>query len=169
LPSGGYSLFAVAYLGDEQQQLLNANSSASPFNPTRQPFQTVQARFKVIQSEWNLVTSGKKIWISDADIAPFQAQAQRVNESINSLVERPSPVRIQKVRQDLAQLRASMVSWLRLEKLERPYRVQTWDNRLGALDAMLRYGELALPRLAATETGKLQANQSSSPTSVPGN
>ena len=169
LPSGGYSLFAVAYLGDEQQQLLNANSSASPFNPTRQPFQTVQARFKVIQSEWNLVTSSKKIWISDADIAPFQAQAQRVNESINSLVERPSPVRIQKVRQDLAQLRASMVSWLRLEKLERPYRVQTWDNRLGALDAMLRYGELALPRLAATETAKLQANQSSSPTSVPGN
>jgi hypothetical protein len=26
--------------------------------------------------------------------------------------------------------------------------VQTWDNRLAALDAMLRYGELALPRPA---------------------
>jgi uncharacterized lipoprotein YddW (UPF0748 family) len=158
LPSGGYSLFAVAHLNDEQQQLLTANSSASPFNPTRQPFQTVQERFKIMQKEWSLLSSGKKIWMTDADIPPFQAQALRVNESINSLVERPSPVRIQKVRQDLAQLRAGMVSWLRLEKLERPYRVQTWDNRLAALDAMLRYGELALPRLA-TGTEKLQASE----------
>jgi uncharacterized lipoprotein YddW (UPF0748 family) len=158
LPSGGYSLFAVAHLSDEQQQLLNANSSVSPFNPTRQPFQTVQERFKIMQKEWSLLASGKKIWMTDADIPPFQAQVLRMNESINSLVERPSPVRIEKVRQDLSQLRAGMVSWLRLEKLERPYRVQTWDNRLAALDAMLRYGELALPRLA-TGTEKLQVSE----------
>ena len=158
LPSSGYSLFAVAHLSDEQQQLLNANSSVSPFNPTRQPFQTVQERFKIIQKEWSLLTSSKKIWMADYDLPPFQAQVARVNESINSLVERPSPVRIEKVRQDLSQLRSSMVSWLHLEKLERPYRVQTWDNRLAALDAMLRYGELALPRLAAGAT-KLQVSQ----------
>jgi len=159
LPSGGYSLFAVAHLTDEQQQLLTANSSVSPFNPTRQPFQTVQERFKIMQKEWNLLASGKKIWMADFDIPPFQAQVMRVSESINSLVERPSPVRIEKVRQDLSQLRTGLVSWLRLEKLERPYRVQTWDNRLAALDAMLRYGELALPRLAGGATKKLQISE----------
>ncbi|MFS8883683.1 hypothetical protein NW849_09830 [Synechococcus sp. R55.3] len=46
----------------------------------------------------------------------------------------------------LGNLKANLATWMRLESLRNPYRVQVWGNRLAALEMMLRYGEQTLLR-----------------------
>ncbi|MEO1134072.1 MAG: hypothetical protein AAFX40_15390, partial [Cyanobacteria bacterium J06639_1] len=61
----------------------------------------------------------------------------------------PNSASLQKARSEVTALRENLPEWLRLDALKNAYRVNTWENRLVALEAILRYGDRNLPRLQA--------------------
>ncbi|MBD2104374.1 family 10 glycosylhydrolase [Leptolyngbya sp. FACHB-261] len=168
LPAGGYSLFAAAHLSDGLQQILSpiastacptgattpVASTASPaactpagldadgsIVPYRQPFAAAQARFKGLRREWDYLNRNNQLWIRDNERTAWREQATTLDSALGALTRTPSRANLETARTALAQMRTGLNRWMRLDALERPYRLRTWQNRLEALDALLRFGE----------------------------
>ncbi|MFS8842169.1 hypothetical protein NW832_10480 [Synechococcus sp. R5-16] len=76
----------------------------------------------------------------------WMEQIERVQGSLAALAADPTPEALEQARQQLGNLKTNLATWMRLESLRNPYRVQVWGNRLAALEMMLRYGEQTLMR-----------------------
>lgn len=155
LPAGGYSLFAMAHLNDNQQQLLGQAASASELIPFRQPVRTAVERFGALKKEWDFLAERKQIWVPEFSVQPWQNQTKRTQAALETLMKQQSVGWVQTARAELEKSRKGLNEWLRLERLMRPYRMQTWDNRLQALDTLLRYAEARLSRQSSqAKSGK---------------
>ncbi len=157
LPTGGYSLFAAAHLRDSLQRILaplgtnaqrangttadKANADNGRILPYRQPFAAAEVRFQVLRREWEYLSSQNLLWLRDEDRRTWQAQAETLGAALTALVRTPSRAHLDTARAALTRMQSGLNSWMRLEALERPYRLRTWQNRLTAMGAMLRYGE----------------------------
>jgi hypothetical protein len=148
LPAGGYSLFAMAHLGDNHEQLLGQASSSSKLLPFRDPLHTAVERFSALTKEWDFLLANKQVLLTPGTQGNWQAQAKRTQAALETLAREPSPGWLRTAREEIARTRSALHGWLSLEASLRPYRVSTWDNRLQSLDSLLRYTELRLGRLA---------------------
>lgn len=146
LPSGGYSLFAAAHLEDNQQEMLANSSSASQLIPFRDPISTAIERFGALKKEWDFLVEQKQIWVGDYTLADWRAQVSRTQAALDVLTRQPTTGWLRTAREQVARTRDGLNNWLGYEKTLRPYRVQTWQNRLDSLDTLLRYAEARLER-----------------------
>ena len=152
LPTGGYSLFAARHLNGEFQNILNQSRIPSSQIPYRAPFSASVFRFDALQQEWETLLSNDQMWIPERFQSEWQSQVTIVGGALRALEAAPSQMTLGTARQELATLLNGMEEWFRFEALERPYRVDTWGNRLVALDTLLRYGEQRLPRLQSASS-----------------
>ncbi|MEM9567135.1 MAG: family 10 glycosylhydrolase [Cyanobacteria bacterium P01_E01_bin.34] len=152
LPTGGYSLFAARHLNGEFQTILNQSRIPSSQIPYRAPFSASIYRFNALQQEWETLLANEQMWIPDRFQEDWRTQVAQVDAALQALDAAPSAMALNTARQELAALLIGMEEWFRFEALERPYRVNTWGNRLVALDTLLRYGEQRLPRLQSASS-----------------
>lgn len=148
LPSGGYSLFATAHLAEDQQQMLGQAASTSKLIPFRDPVSTAIERFAALKTEWAFLISNQQLWLPEYQLGAWRNQTSRTQAALETLSKNPSAGWLSTARQELEHSRKGLGDWFGVERSLRPYRVQTWDNRLVALENLLRYAEARLGRLA---------------------
>lgn len=155
LPSGGYSLFAAAHLADNHQQMLAQASSASNLLPYRDPLSTALERFTALKREWDFLLDRKQIWVAEYSLSEWRAQSKRTQAALETLSKQPSAGWMRTAREQVLAIRQGLGTWLGQEKILRPYRLQTWENRLDSLDTLLRYAQGRLERqVRAARTGR---------------
>ena len=142
LPSGGYVLFAAEHLRANYVNLLGKSGQVPSANilPHRQPFTAANNRYLALRQEWRNLLESKRLWIPVDQLNAWEQSATRVEQMLNALDRSPSPAQAEATLAALSQLTNNLPEWTRLERLRRPYRINTWVNRLEAIAAMVRYG-----------------------------
>lgn len=140
LPTGGYSLFAARQLDETFQDILSQSRVPVAQVPYRYPFAAAVERFAVLQQEWQVLLANDQIWMSEAAATEWQAQTEQLATKLVALAEAPSVASVEQAQVFLADYVAALPEWMRLESLERPYRIETWQNRLASLAVLLRFG-----------------------------
>lgn len=141
LPSSGYALFAAEHLRSSFTNILKQNptSPSTRVLPYRQPITAAQIRYGDLRREWQTLLSRDNLWLRGSSLATFQQEAENLEKSLSSLTLNPNRSNLQAAKSSLQKLTQGLPNWLRLENLERPYRISTWQNRLNAIAAILRY------------------------------
>ncbi|MEA5620024.1 family 10 glycosylhydrolase, partial [Cronbergia sp. UHCC 0137] len=146
LPVSGYALFAAENFNREIDQMLSStqgqlqNSKTEPI-PQRQPFRAAAFRYIALQKEWQFVGKEGQLRIAGTTIANFNQQVKEVQAALNELTVLPSAGNLIKARETLYRFNAQFPSWMQLEARVNPYQVKVWENRLIAIERLLRYGE----------------------------
>ncbi|WP_162139099.1 glycoside hydrolase family 10 protein [Synechococcus sp. PCC 7336] len=154
LPTGGYSLFAAEHLNDTFQDILHQSRIPSSQIPYRAPFSASAFRFAALRQEWETLLANEQMWIPERFLGDWQAQVEQAAAALQALEQSPSETTLLQARAEIATLREGLEDWFRFEALERPYRVETWENRIIALDTLLRYGERRLPSLQSVSSSR---------------
>lgn len=147
LPSGGYALFATADLGNPFEGILqrtqgrsSRQATADPI-PYRQPFDAAAARFAALEREWSFLLTTGQLAVTQPMLEEWSDQSAALREALEALAERPSSQRLAHATRLLTHFRYRFDRWTTTYAVEDEYRVQTWSNRLAALDTLLNYGE----------------------------
>ncbi|MGF1516038.1 MAG: glycoside hydrolase family 10 protein [Elainellaceae cyanobacterium] len=145
LPAGGYALFAAENLNQNEplQQVFQRTQGSidAPIIPYRQPFAAAATRFEVLQREWDVALGSGRLYISAEQQEALMEQAIALRSDLDELAEDPSSKNLRQAKRELRQFRREFDQWMALQAINGRYRVQTWENRLAAIDSLLAYGE----------------------------
>ncbi|MGF1534869.1 MAG: glycoside hydrolase family 10 protein [Elainellaceae cyanobacterium] len=145
LPAGGYALFAAENLNQNEalQQVFQRTQGSidAPAIPYREPFVAAVERYGVLQREWDVALGNGRLYIGSQQREEFMERAIALADELEELSEDPSSKTISGARQELQSFRAQFSQWMALQAINGRYRVQTWENRLAAIDSLLAYGE----------------------------
>ncbi|BAZ09892.1 hypothetical protein NIES4071_17060 [Calothrix sp. NIES-4071] len=146
LPAVGYALFAAENLtGDLQQVFNNTQGNSNGANrepiPHRQPFKTAAARYTALKAEWKWTEQNNQLKLTPTGLSAFKEQANVLETALNQLAETPSASRLTTAKSSLARFQSQFKGWMRQQSAENFYQVRVWENRLGAIEKLLRYGE----------------------------
>ncbi len=142
LPSGGYVLFAAEHLRSNYVNLLGKSGQVPSANilPHRQPFTAAYNRYLTLRQEWRNLLETKRLWIPVEQLNAWERSAAKVEQMLTALDQAPSAPQAEAALTAITELSTNLPEWTRLERLRRPYRINTWVNRLEAIAAMVRYG-----------------------------
>lgn len=151
LPAVGYALFAAENLTGELQQVFNntqgnsatvkSSTGASEPIPHRQPFKTAAVRYTALQAEWKWIEQNNQLKLTPTALSAFKQQANVLETALNQLAETPSASRLTTAKSSLSRFQSQFRGWMREQSAENSYQVRVWENRLGAIEKLLRYGE----------------------------
>ncbi len=147
LSASGYSIFAVESIGSglhtffRQTQGCRQNACKASIIPYREPFAAASDRYLALKREWSYLLTQNQLWMRQPELATFSQHAQELEMALKQLAENPSTQNLNKAERSLVLFRNQFQSSMRLQALEKPYQVRSWDNRLASLDMLLRYGE----------------------------
>lgn len=162
LSTGGYSIFAAERInGDFQKFLRRTQGPASAREmrqfslaamsdrahtvegaiPYREPFRAAAERFLGLKQEWSFLLSQEQLQIEKSELRRLRKRAKELGKALDRLADNPSSNRLTKARRLLAELQSQFEESMRSHAQERPYQVQTWENRLSALEMLLNYGD----------------------------
>ncbi|HLO50298.1 MAG TPA: family 10 glycosylhydrolase, partial [Kamptonema sp.] len=149
LPTGGYSIFAVETIGNNLQGFFSRtqggyhtrSQSAKEPIPYRQPFAAAAVRYTALKQEWSLLLATNQLRIQDSELKVLRAKADELAQALSQLAANPSRDKLSNAKRLLSGFESVFQSSMRLHSMENSYQVQTWQNRLGSLDMLLRYGE----------------------------
>ncbi|MGP1375642.1 MAG: glycoside hydrolase family 10 protein [Almyronema sp.] len=148
LPAGGYALFATANLDGNFEAALNRIQGPATTQeplPQQAPFAAAAARYQSLQQEWNLLLTNQQLWISEVRLAQWAAEVNLLGRALDDLAADPSARKLAQARSRLNQLKTSLYSEdIELNTTSNRYRLQTWSNRLTAIERLLAYGEQRL-------------------------
>jgi uncharacterized lipoprotein YddW (UPF0748 family) len=153
LPSTGYALFAAEHLRPSFEGILKNNraNQSSKVIPYRQPFTAAQIRYGDLRREWQSLLEKDSLWLRGISLEKFQQEAEVLEKALEGLNIRPDAAKLMLAKSSLDRLVIGLPNWLRMESLERPYRVSTWQNRLNAIASILRF---SANRLNSDESAK---------------
>lgn len=149
LPAGGYALFAAADITETLQSVFN-RTQGPPTHPEehppapipyRQPFHAAVGRFDALRREWSLMLERGHLRPQERQLDALNDHIDELAEALEELSDRPSTEQLQVTRTALADLRSHFNQSVRLQLLHDDYRIETWTNRLEALEGLLNYGE----------------------------
>ena len=144
LPVNGYALFAAENFNPELEQILNSTQGIKnePM-PQRQPFRTAAFRYAALQREWRIVEKTGQLSISAITNAEFEKLDQELQDALNQLASVPSAINLITARKALnnVQLQFSQLSEKNQANL---YQIKVWENRLLAIERLIRFGERRL-------------------------
>ncbi|WP_293065366.1 MULTISPECIES: family 10 glycosylhydrolase [unclassified Moorena] len=159
LPAPGYALFAVENLNDNLRGILTrTQGQEEPTTevqvPYRQPFLAAAERYQALQQEWSFMLANNQIVVGEPDLSDWGQQADTLSLLLNRLAEKPSMMSLLSAQLSMSSFRSRFQTWMFGQSVEQPYQVQVWDNRLEAIQRLLRYGERTLQNrpLAGRET-----------------
>ncbi len=146
LPAIGYALFAAENLTNDLQQVFG-NTQGNPRRidkepiPHRQPFETAAARYKLLQAEWKWTQDNNQLRLTPTTRASFNEQANVLENALNQLAQKPSSSKLATATSSLKRFQLQFRGMMQQQAVENPYQVRVWENRLGTIERLLRYGE----------------------------
>jgi uncharacterized lipoprotein YddW (UPF0748 family) len=151
LPVNGYALFATENLHNELHKVFSSTQGrkvGSKNEPIayRQPFATAAIRYTALQREWQVVEQNKQLDLSGNNLSTFKTQAESLASILNKLAAEPKQDYIVAARATLTRFQSRFRMWMEAHAQENPYQVRVWENRLIAIEKLLRYGERAQSR-----------------------
>ncbi|GGA01528.1 family 10 glycosylhydrolase [Okeania sp. KiyG1] len=162
LPTGGYIIFAAERItgglhgfltrtqggpetGKNSRASLNAFANPShvvegPI-PYRQPFAAAADRFQALKKEWSFLLANEQLSMRKSELESWRNQAEELAADLNQLAENPDNSNLNQARNSLRRFQLQFRSSMSVHGRENAYQVQTWQNRLAALEMLLNYGE----------------------------
>ena len=162
LPTVGYSIFAAEKINGEFERFLirtqgpestrdtgeftftgtgrRAHVVEGPI-PYRQPFLAAAARYRALKQEWGFLLAEERLDISSSALKDLRSLSRDLEKALERLAKNPSAKRLEKAKRKLSQLQSEFGGYMRSHASDRPLQVQTWENRLVALEMLLNYGE----------------------------
>ncbi|NES64800.1 MAG: family 10 glycosylhydrolase [Okeania sp. SIO2D1] len=162
LPTGGYIIFAAERItgglhgfltrtqggpetGKNNRASLNAFANPShvvegPI-PYRQPFAAAADRFQALKKEWSFLLANQQLSIRQSELDSWRNKAEELAADLNQLAENPDNSNLSKARNSLRRFQLQFRSSMSVHGRENAYQVQTWQNRLAALEMLLNYGD----------------------------
>ncbi|PAX56174.1 hypothetical protein CK510_10275, partial [Brunnivagina elsteri CCALA 953] len=152
LPTIGYALFAAENLTGDLQQVFNntqGNSQSTDREPIphRQPFKSASLRYTTLQAEWQWIEQNNQLRLTPTALGSFKEQASVLESALKQLAEKPSVSKFVTAKSSLARFQSLFRGWMRSQSVENSYQVRVWENRLVAIERLLKYGERVELRL----------------------
>jgi len=146
LPSSGFAMFAAEYLNPKHEELFKHTRSTPEASvlPHRSPFRAALIRYDFLLKEWEPFLKGERLWLRGKSLQEMQTKTQSLRTALLALQTNPTDRDYKTAIATLREINQNLPQWLRLEALDRPYRVNTWTNRLTAIERMMQYGERTL-------------------------
>ncbi|NEN91670.1 MAG: family 10 glycosylhydrolase [Okeania sp. SIO3H1] len=162
LPTGGYIIFAAERITGGLHGFLtrtqggpetgkNNRASLSTFaNPShvvegpipyRQPFVAAADRFQALKKEWSFLLANEQLSMRNSELESWGVKAEELATDLNQLAENPDNSSLNKARNSLRRFQLQFRGSMGVHARENAYQVQTWQNRLAALEMLLNYGE----------------------------
>ncbi|MCP6762048.1 MAG: family 10 glycosylhydrolase [Fischerella sp. CENA71] len=146
LPISGYALFAADNFNNELYKVFSRTqgriqgTQKEPI-PSRQPFAAAAARYNALVGEWKFVSQNDELKLSAIAISDFNTQAEVLQSALNQLAAEPSASKFRLAKATLVRFQSQFRVWMRSQSVNEPYQVKAWENRLVAIEKLLRYGE----------------------------
>jgi uncharacterized lipoprotein YddW (UPF0748 family) len=146
LPAIGYALFAAENLTGDLQQVFNntqgnhQSREREPI-PHRQPFLSASTRYTALQAEWQWIEQNNQLRLTPTALLSFKEQGSVLESALKQLAEKANASKLATARSSLVRFRSQFRGWMRSQSVENPYQVRVWENRLAAIERLLRYGE----------------------------
>jgi uncharacterized lipoprotein YddW (UPF0748 family) len=150
LPAIGYALFAAENLTGDLQQVFN-NTQGNPQGnyqsndrepiPHRQPFKSAARRYIALQAEWQWIEQNNQLRLTPTALGSFKEQASVLESALKQLAEKPNASKFVTAKSSLARFQTQFRGWMRSQSVENSYQVRVWENRLAAIERLLKYGE----------------------------
>lgn len=150
LPAIGYALFAAENLTGDLQEVFNntqgnslgnsQNNNREPI-PHRQPFQSAASRYSALQAEWQWIEQNNQLRLTPTALGSFKEQASVLESALKQLAEKPNASKFATAKSSLTRFQSSFRGWMRSQSVENSYQVRVWENRLVAIERLLKYGE----------------------------
>ena len=142
----GYALFAAENLNSRLASVFSNTQGkgiddSKHFLPHRQPFEVTLSRYQGLQKEWNYFLIDNSPEIEDAVLKEWGERAERLESTLNDLIEEPSAKNLFSAQIALNSLRRQFPTWVSKTQDIDVYQGRVWQNRLNTLDRILRYGE----------------------------
>ncbi|MCX7593523.1 MAG: family 10 glycosylhydrolase [Fischerella sp.] len=146
LPISGYALFAAENFNNDLQKVFSRTQGREQGTqqepiPLRQPFAAAAARYHALLREWKFVSQNDQLRLPGKTMSEFNAQAEVLQSALDQLAAEPNASKLLAARATLVRFQFQFRIWMRLQAAENPYQVKAWENRLGAIERLLRYGE----------------------------
>ncbi|NET25608.1 MAG: family 10 glycosylhydrolase [Okeania sp. SIO1I7] len=162
LPTGGYIIFAAERITGGLHGFLtrtqggpetgkNNRASLSTFaNPShvvegpipyRKPFAAAADRFQALKKEWSFLLANEQLSIRQSELESWRNKAEELAADLNQLAENPDNSNLNQARNSLRRFQLQFRGSMGVHARENAYQVQTWQNRLAALEMLLNYGE----------------------------
>ncbi|AFY83221.1 glycoside hydrolase family 10 protein [Oscillatoria acuminata] len=143
---GGYALFAAENLNPVLNGIFQRTQGPSALGdrtpiPYREPFAAAAARFAGLQREWQFLRDTEELSMREVDLNEFEDKGVQLTQALEELARDPSGPNLQQTRSVLMEFRGQFRGWMNLYSLQKPYQIQTWENRLQTLDDLLNYGD----------------------------
>ncbi len=146
LPISGYALFAAENFNNELHKVFSRTqgkrqgTQKEPI-PSRQPFAAAAARYNALVGEWKFVSQNNELKLSAIAVSDFNTQAEVLQSILNQLAAEPSASKFRLAKATLVRFQSQFRVWMRSQSVNEPYQVKAWENRLVAIERLLRYGE----------------------------
>ncbi len=142
----GYALFAAENLNSRLASIFSNTQGSGiddskHFLPHRKPFEVTLSRFQGLQKEWNYFLLDNSPEIEEAVLKEWGERAERVESTLNDLIEEPSAKNLFSAQIALNSLRRQFPTWVSKTQDIDVYQGRVWQNRLNTLDRILSYGE----------------------------
>jgi uncharacterized lipoprotein YddW (UPF0748 family) len=146
LPISGYALFATENFNNELHTVFSRTQGREQGRqkepiPSRQPFAAAASRYNVLLREWKFVSQNDELKLSAITVADFNTQAEVLQSALNQLAAEPNAGKLVAAKASLARFQFQFRVWMRSQSVANPYQVKAWENRLVAIERLLRYGE----------------------------
>ncbi|NEP90816.1 MAG: family 10 glycosylhydrolase [Okeania sp. SIO2C2] len=162
LPTGGYIIFAAERITGGLHGFLtrtqggpetgkNNRASLSTFTnpshvvvgpiPYRQPFAAAADRFQALKKEWSFLLANEQLSMRKSELESWRNKAEELAADLNQLAENPDNSSLNKARNSLRRFQLQFRGSMSVHRRENAYQVQTWQNRLAALEMLLNYGD----------------------------
>ncbi|AKG24609.1 hypothetical protein IJ00_12650 [Calothrix sp. 336/3] len=150
LPTSGYALFAAENLGKDLYTVFS-NTQGNPSSrkikepiPHRQPFQTAAIRYSALQQEWKLLLQNESQKLPETSLTELNSQAEKLQTALNRLAEAPNVTKFVTAKASLSRFQSQFRVLMRPQMTTNSYQVRVWENRLIAIEKLLRFGERVL-------------------------
>lgn len=162
LPTGGYIIFAAERITGglhgfltrtqgRQETDNNRRAALSGFAqttqvvegviPYRQPFAAAADRFQALKKEWSFLLGNKQLSLGKSQLESWRNEVGELATALEKLADHPDYSNWNHARRSLSKFQLKFRNAMSAHSRENAYQVQTWQNRLAALEMLLNYGE----------------------------
>lgn len=162
LPTGGYIIFAAERITGglhgfltrtqgRQETDNNRKAALSGFAqttqvvegviPYRKPFAAAVDRFQALKKEWSFLLGNKQLYLGESQLESWRNEAGELATALEKLTDNPDNSNLSHARRSLRKFQLKFRNAMSAHSRENAYQVQTWQNRLAALEMLLNYGE----------------------------
>ncbi|NEQ37936.1 MAG: family 10 glycosylhydrolase [Okeania sp. SIO3I5] len=162
LPTGGYIIFAAERItgglhgfltrtqgaperGDNRRASLNSFTKPAHvvegIVPYRQPFVAAADRFQALKKEWSFLLENEQLSLTESQLESWRQEAGELALVLEKLADNPDSSNLNNARRSLRKFQLKLRTVMSVHARQNAYQVQTWQNRLAALEMLLNYGE----------------------------